>query len=360
VFAAPGLAVSVPVRELAEDPPAGSLYGLDDLARARISSDLRVAVGLIETACRQRSLPLLFITRPEIFTNSASLAWLQAQLRGVQDHLCISDGMTIRVVPEMRNHVFLYRPGVQSNTDGFTRLMRRAPEFISTMSAQVNTAFGVRLHARRVAPPTLVIAAETETAPAEARLYPFYLNRQAAARSAAVSLSSGGMDPGALGAYRRTVYVPLTEVAARDAAFADVLASLLLQAYFDPTMCVVMRLPHLASGTATVADRITTAVAGLCVARVGIPRVVADNIVYTTEDARTDWLCGPQTTLEFLAHEAFDFWRHTSAFYARCQSMTVHAPWRRRGDRAGIRAALCGILGRSPELRWLPADPHDP
>jgi hypothetical protein len=355
------LAISIPVRELAEDPPPGSLYGLDHLAEARISSDLRIALGLIETACRQRNLPLVFIARPEIFTNSASLAWLQTQLRGIEDHLCISDGMTIRIVPEMRNHVFLYRPGIQGNTNSFIRLMRRAPELISTMSAQVNTAFGVRLHERRVAPPTIVIAAEHEAALHDTRLYPFFLNRHTAARSASVSLGTGGLDTGHVAAYRRTVYVPLTEVAARDAAFADVLATLLLQAYFDPTMCVVLRLPYLASRTATLADRIATALAGLCVTRVGIPRVVADNIVYTTEDARTDWLCGPETTLEFLAHEAFDFWRHTSAFYARCQGITIHAQWRRRSDRAGMRQALRGIIGRSPDLRWLPPDdPHDP
>jgi hypothetical protein len=37
----------------------------------------------------------------------------------------------------------------------------------------------------------------------------------------------------------------------------------------------------------------------------------------------------------------------------------VHASARRRGDRAGVRAALAGLLGRAPELRWLPRDDRD-
>ncbi len=361
MFTAPGLAVSLPVRELADDPPPGSLFGIEHLAEARISSDLRVAVGLIDQACRRRNLLLVFVARPEIFTHGVSLAWLQDKLKGFENHLCISDGMAIRVVPEMRNHMFLYRQGIQANADSFSRLMRRAPELISTMQAQVNTAYGVRLGARRVAPPTLVIAGDPDAPPPEAELYRFYLNRHSLQHSASVSVGAGPLHPGQIGPFDRTIYVPLTEVAARDRAFAELLAGLLLQAYFDASMRVVLRLPHLASPEALpgsdLADRIVAAVAGLCVTRVNIPRVIADNIVYSTDDAAADWLHDSGAAVRMVAHESFDFWRHTPDFYARCATITVYAARQRRGDRTGMRAVLSGLLGRPPELCWLPR--HD-
>jgi len=361
MFAAPGLAVSLPARELAEDPPPGSLFGTEHLAEARISSDLRVAVGLIDTACRRRNLPLVFVARPEIFTHAASLAWLQAKLGGVENHLCISDGMAIRVVPSMRNHMFLYRQGIQANTDAFGRLLRRAPELISTLRAQVNTAYGVRLGQQRLAPPTVVIAGESGPPSPAPELYRFYLNRHAAPQSALLSVAAGPLGPDHIAAFPRIIYVPLTEVAARDRAFAEMLASLLLAAYFDPATCMLLRLPQLAAPMADISERIAVALAGLCVARRTIPRVLADNILFVTEDAPADWLHRADTTVDLLAHESFDFWRHPIDFYGRCHAITVHASARRRADRAGVRAALAGLLGRAPELCWLPRDdPHDP
>ncbi len=361
MFAAPGLAVSLPARELAEDPPPGSLFGTEHLAEARISSDLRVAVGLIDTACRRRNLPLVFVARPEIFTHSASLAWLQGKLGGVENHLCISDGMAIRVVPSMRNHMFLYRQGIQANTDAFGRLMRRAPELISTLRAQVNTAYGVRLGQQRLAPPTVVIAGESGQPAQAAELYRFYLNRHTAPQSALLSIAAGPLGPDHIAAFTRIVYVPLTEVAARDRAFAQVLGPLLLAAYFDPATCVLLRLPQLAAPLVPVSERIAVALAGLCVAPCTIPRVLADNILYVTEDPGADWLHGAGATVDLVAHESFDFWRHPIDFYGRCRAITIHASARRRGDRGGVRAALAGLLGRAPDLRWLPRDdPNDP
>jgi hypothetical protein len=234
--------------------------------------------------------------------------------------------------------MFLYRQGIQANTEAFGRLMRRAPELISTLRAQVNTAYGVRLGQQRLAPPTVVIAGEPGPPPAAPELYRFYLNRHAAAQSALLSVAAGPLGRDHIAAFARIVYVPLTEVAARG---------------------VLLRLPLLAAPMAEVSERIAVALAGLCVAQCAIPRVLADNIVFVTEDAAADWLYRADATVDLVAHESFDFWRHPIAFYGRCRAITIHASGRRRGDRGGLRAALAGLLGRAPELRWLPRDDRD-
>lgn len=353
--------VSLPIRELANTELPGSVFGIEDLADAKISSDLRSAVSLVDTACRHRKLPIVFLSRPEIFTNTASLTWLQQQLGEASDHLCISDGMSVRTVPAMRNHMFLYRLGIQANLDAFTTLLRRAPELISTMRGQINTAFGVKLGIKHIDLPTVVLPGCDTGSRLVPYLYPFFLNKSSAQRSAERSIIHGAMENFDLFGFTRIVYVPLSEVAAHDHMFAEVIGALLIQAYFDPSICVILRMPFLASSSATLAERIAAGLAGLCGAHVTIPRIMATNILFSTDDLDETLLLESNTVAECIAHESFDFWRHSPDFYAACKRVIVYVPARRRRDRAGIRSLLRHLLGRDPTLRWLPfEDPNEP
>ena len=63
--------------------------------------------------------------------------------------------------------------------------------------------------------------------------------------------------------------------------------------------------------------------AGLCAARSSIPRVVADNIWFATEDLDLAFLHANSAEITCVAHESFDFWRHPRAFYNSCATVTV-------------------------------------
>ncbi len=352
MFEGSGLAISLPASELSALGPASSLFGIEQIRRAPISDDLRTAINVV--LAHAGDLRVVFIARPEVFTNSASLGWLTEKLAGIANHLCISDGLTIRVVPGLRNHMFLYRLGIECNAIACAKLLRRVPEFIGTMAGQVNTALTVKLDGRRFLPPTLALPGLARADRAEPQFYPFFLNRNSAKLSAERSFAAGSLLPGSMSRLSQLVYIPLTEVAARDRQFAERIGVAIREAYFDTSTGIILRLPFLAKTSATIAEGIALGLEGLCVTPASIPRLPAENIVFTNEDLDTKAF--HRRNVHILAHETFDFWRHPPAFYSNCRSVTVHVSALRRPDSTAIRAVLRGVLGRAPEIKWVSRD----
>lgn len=356
MFEGSGLAISLPPREMAGAMPPASLFSIDYLADAAISDDLRIAVALVADMCRVHKIPIVLIARPEVFTNSASLAWLQDQLGGIVNHLCITDGMTVRVIPEMRNHVFAYRLGIKANEEAFMRLLHRVPEFILTLESQINTAFSVKLNSKRLSPPTQLVPAPPETQLNPPELYPFVFDPHNPLNAAKRSLSAGPIGLAPILDFERLTYIPLTEVAARDRFFAEGIGAALTRAYFDPTFGIILRMPPLADPRADIAERIAVGLAGLCAAHTSIPRVLTEKIAWSRDDLDSTIFQSNHPDVDGILHGSFDFWRHPRSFYAACASVTVHMPANRRRDRANIRPLLQDLIREDMKIHWLPYD----
>jgi hypothetical protein len=310
-------------------------------------------VTVVADMCRLHEVPVIFIARPEVFTNSASLVWLQQQLGGIKNHLCITDGMAVRIIPEMHNHMFAYRLGIQENADTFARLLRRVPEFISTLASQVNTAFSLTQNGKRLRPATCILPASNHERPGQPELYPFLLHPHDALSAAKRSLSAGAIEAAPFWNLKQVIYIPLTETAARDAIFAEEVGTILTRAYFDPTLGVILRMPFLVDSAASVVERIAVGLTGLCAARSNIPRVLTEKIAWCTDDLDSTIFQSNQAKINGILPGSFDFWRHPPSFYAACTSVAVHMPAHRRLDRAHIRPLLQKLIRDDVGIHWL-------
>ena len=105
-----GLLVSLPALELRNIALTASLFDRGALIGSRLSDPLQAAIATLDEAQAAKA-PLLFVARPEMFTDGATLDWLTARCGGIVDHLDISDGFTIKLLPGFRNHVFFYGLG---------------------------------------------------------------------------------------------------------------------------------------------------------------------------------------------------------------------------------------------------------
>ena len=157
MFSAAGLAVSLPGAELDELDLPGSVCGPEPVLAGELSAELRAALLLVLEACRRRRVPVQVVARPEIFTHGEAERWLRARLGRVVEHLCLSDGTTIKRLSGCRTHVFFYQLGRHANYAALRRLSERAPELVACVESQVNTALSLGAGARIFTPPSVVL-----------------------------------------------------------------------------------------------------------------------------------------------------------------------------------------------------------
>jgi hypothetical protein len=355
-----GLAVSLPARELGPVVLPGSLFEAGQLADAPVSPELALALRLVAEACARRGSRLVCLARPEIFVGPAAQAWLAERLGGIANHLCLSDGATIRVVAGLHNHVFLYRPGLRASAEAFRQLARRAPELLAGMASQVNTAFRVPLGAGARPPSLLLLPAAADPPAPGGGLLACYFTPGGAEHCANWIVAKGAVSADALAGFARATYLPLTEAALAERAFCETLVGLVARACFDPAACLLLRLPVLDSPAASLADRLAAALAGFARGRGQLPQVPPRNVFFLAGDLDAAVPQGLAMPVALVMPESFDFWRHPAAFYARFAAATVLAAAARRHEQAGLAALLGRALGRKPELRWLTPEIPEP
>jgi hypothetical protein len=345
-----GIAVSLPAKELAHVQLPGSVFGVDNLAAGGISDELRRAVWLIEQVCRSQNLALVFIARPEIFTHGETLQWLRRRLGDIQDHVSVSDGTTIRLIPGMHNHVFFHALGRAADEAAFGRLEQRVPELFFTLTSQINSALRIRHGLKKYTPPSFVISGRENQTFCEPEFYKFYLNAYSIEDSVARMLLRGASDTDNL-PVKNIVYAPMTETGTADTAFAKRIALLIARTYLDPTSGLIIRLPFGADQNAKLRDRMAGMLTGLRHTRIPIPSVPAPNIFFATDDVEMSQLAVQPQSVDLLIHDSFDFWRHPPSFYAKFRSISVTAR-RGRHNPEVFTVMLTKACGRRPDLVW--------
>ncbi len=283
--------------------------------------DLRVALDLIAAKCAVKDATLRCVARPEMYTNGKPLEWLRGKLPGVTDHLNLSDGTSLKLIPHFRNHLFAY--GLQSShrLASFKMLMRRAPELLSQYETQVNSVHCVSEH-KNVAPASAqAVMPDAAIPPTVVWMYAFYCNPHSVEDSVNQMLSWGELERNNLDSLGKVTYVPLTEVATKDLSFQSTLAKSIVTTYFDQGICLLIRLP---SPGLDLPSRLKMGLEGIRSVGLHLPRARATNIFFLADDLSERTMTSAGSQLSLVIHESFEYWRYTQSLYRAAAQISFH------------------------------------
>jgi hypothetical protein len=317
------LLISLPGTEVGQIDLSGSIIDPDEILAAAVSLELRSAVHLVCDEAARRGVQAQCIVRPELFTHGVSESWLRDRIDPSVQHLCLSDGTAVKPLPSIPTHVFFYRLGLHDNVLALQRLSRRAPELMRGLRSQVNSCFVFGSGAHRVQPVPVYLSRATPLPHTQSSLLPFFFNRDSAEDSANRIEQQGAIILDNLLDFTELRYVPLTETAMTDRDYAKAVAEMVLQASFDQSVLLVLRLPANRDGRHSLVSGIATMLPALRDSGVVLPRVHPRNIMVTTQDLEENHPIFERFPLHILLHESFDFWRHTDSFYARAARITI-------------------------------------
>jgi len=312
-----------------------------------LAPDLRMAVDLVLSTYADRAAPMRCVVRPEIFTHGKALDWLREKLGDVTDHINISDGTTIKLIPGVRNHLFTYGLHSHRRHLDFKKLMRRAPELLGQCQSQLNSFHRIVSQGLAVEPAATLILPATPVPATTVWFYGFYLNPHSCEDSAEHMLNWGEFEGPKLVDFDRVTYIPLTESAARDASFQRLVAETIANTYFDPKSCLLIRLPL--AGTELTA-RMRVGLEGIRTAGLNLPQARSKNIFLLGEDLSEDSLASLESRLSFVLHQTFEYWRYTRSLYQAADKIIVFLDqdWRRPSETA--KRLLRDAFGQTPRF----------
>jgi hypothetical protein len=334
------LLVSLPASELPHIALTASLFGPETLFEAAISESLRTALEAI-------TAPLLFVARPEMFTDGATLEWLATRCEGIVDHLHVSDGKTVKLLPSFRNHVFFYGLGRADDRDALGRLEKHLPELFAQVHSQVNTALSFRWKDTFIQPQTLVMTRRGGADAAGFELRRLFLNRHSPEDSADRTLSFSVIEPSAP-RFRELHYIRITERGLRDFDCARDIAELATRLFVDPSKGVIFITPRSAVSSR---ERLRVLAAALVDGGVHLPGATVPNILTATEDLPVEALEAMSDVRRLIVDEVDDFWRSSASFYETFESVTVYTR-RQRHDPIAFQRMLNHAYGPRTLIAW--------
>jgi hypothetical protein len=358
MFGPEPIVLSLPARELPLAAITGSVFELDALSAVPLPADLRMAVELIAGAYHGVAAPIRCVVRPEMFTHGASLNWLRQKLGDATDHICVSDGVSIKLIPHLRNHLFTYGLHAQRRQLEFKKLMRRAPELLGQYDSQVNTFHRIAADGLAVEPAANLAMPSRAFAAAGVWYYGFYLNPHSAEDSAERMLDWGDLVAPPFADFREITYIPLTECVMKDGGFQRLVFETIEATYFEPKSVLLLRLPP--GDDLTV--RMKWVVEGIRAVSLRLPQARSANIFLVGSDLPEDLLRQFGGRLSLVLHQSFEYWRYTPGVYAQANKIlyVLDGEWKRPTECAKklLREAFGQMPRfllpvRPPEAEWL-------
>lgn len=324
VFQGSGLVVSLPGAETRGVDFSGSLVSPREVLAAPISSELRLALRLVETEAERRGMEIKCVIRPEVFVNGVALAWLRQRTRSMSKHLNLSDGAAVKPLEGFETSVFFYDRSRRDRIVALETLSRRAPESMLAIRSQINSGFEFRFGLNGARPEPELLKNILPGERSAVRVWPFVLNHDSAEDSANRIRQLGPVAPESLNDLATDPwYIALTEAAMLDPAFARTVAERVLRAFFNQGSPLILRLPPAAPGEDELATGLQALVRILRSNGIIIPRSVTPDILITMEDPTADDPLLNQRPFHLLLHESFDFWRLGQLLYERAKSIVV-------------------------------------
>jgi hypothetical protein len=323
IFSGDSVVVSLPGAELLGVNLTGSITDPEEVFANPISTALRSALELLCYHAARHGLPVRCIARPELFTNRIAVAALRRGISKKPQHVCLSDGTTVKYLPGIPTHVFFYCRSSPESLFALKRLSRRAPELMSELKSQVNSCFVLGSEPRSLQPRPVFLAGATRRRREPSTLLPFFLNRDSAEDTVNRIERAAQIDRDAGTGFTKVRYLPLTEAALRDRAFAQFVATLIQRSYFNPSIALIIRLPAAPPGASPLLHGICAILPALRETGVVLPRICPTNILITTDDLDDDHLIFARSSRQIYLHESFEFWRHSFGFYTESRTITV-------------------------------------
>ena len=358
LFSGKGLLISIPASEVERVGWRGSLADLHEILSAPLSPELRLALSIVRAAAMQNGTRLRGIARPEMFSTPIAVQWLQINAPGCRQHLCFSDGVSIKTLQGAENHVFFYGPSLSIHRASAAQLMTRAPESLVRISSQVNTYFRTGGLQHQYGPGTCLIWNDGVHLTDRSQLWPFFANLHSIEDTVARINQRGPLVQTSLLPQCHSVhYIPLTSAALDDAAFTFFLAHVVQQAYFETNSLLVLRLPVSQSGDSSLLAGIAGLLTALRGSAVVIPRAVTQNILLMTSDIDSLNTLLQVPNLRLTVHESFDFWRHPRSFYEAPWETTVFSPCKTNSQYTPEN--VISIYGSRARLQRIPVSADD-
>lgn len=344
------LLISVPAVELERTRPAGSVLPARQLLSAPFSPALKWALQGVLSQLEPLHGEILCVARPEMHTHGESLAWLMARCHGAREHLCLSNGQTMKLIPGLTNDLFFYGAHRASGLRDWQALLRRAPELLSGVRRQYNSAFG-RSEADGAAmpEPALLMPQGTRAGDALMWCYPFYLNRHSHADSAERMLELGGTELPALDAFDRVELVDCNESALLDVHFCHRLAERVAASARDASRCLILLLPETEETGGTAVRRLTTLLEGVQRGLTPVPRLRLDNVLAVTELDEAAFLAR-RCNFDLLLHESTPLWAHDPGLFRTAREVHLYQPRQALGQRAQLLALQSACMDRQPQV----------
>lgn len=300
--ASPVLLVSVPAVHLAGLDLPGSIFPWRCLRDAVLPPDLRLALLLVMQAAEAQQTEIRFVARPEIFTHGVAREWLDAQAGGAEDHLALTDGNTLRLLPGLRNHMFFFPRGMTSKEGALQRLVRLVPEAFASLASQVNGTLSFRLGSRWIRPPLLPLGFAV-TPPGEPAQYaPFTWLPGNHGYAGVLSAQAAEAD---VPLARPPHFVPLTLSALSDHPFVVDLAKQVRGIVLDPSRGpLLIGLPALDRDDAATKDQVEAVLEAFSRSGVALPRLSSWSVRFVAGQPAPAALAGARLTM----HANVPFW----------------------------------------------------
>jgi hypothetical protein len=340
-----GLAISLPAQALAALALPGSVVAADSVLEGPLPPLLKAALRVVTLACRDINAPALLVARPEVFTNGPALSWLRGQLGSITDHLAISDGSTLALLPGLCNHLFFVSPGDAEATARLGRLLAWAGELPGQFSSQVNTSLHFRLGSQAFAPQTIWLQARAANLPAAPEFLPFYLNPDSLDDSLHRLGLATPLSAAQLSGFRSVTYVRFTTAAAQNKLFCREIVRRMLNAITAPEHLVLLGAPACDSSSASLSSLLR----GLLSCGARLPRALLPNVLIAPQPVGSALL--PNET-SLILPESFEFWHLPPSYYAGFKHLLLAT------SQPAHAALFTQSLGRAPEVLPLAPPPR--
>ncbi|NGM21812.1 hypothetical protein G3576_17445 [Roseomonas stagni] len=335
------LLVSVPAVHLSGLDLPGSLYPWRCLRDAVLPPDLRLALLLVMQSAEAQQTEIRFVARPEIFTHGAARDWLDAQSGGAQDHLALTDGNTLRLIPGLRNHMFFFPRGMTSREGALNRLVRLVPEAFAGLASQVNGTLTFRLGSRWIRPPMLPLGFAVTPVGEPAQYTPFVWlpgNHGYAGVLSAKEAMEGVPLP------KPPHYVPLTLGALSDHPFVVELARQVREVVLDPAKGpLLIGLPALDRDDAATKDQVEAVLEAFSRSGIALPRLSSWAVRFVAGMPDPAALAGARLTL----HAHVPFWHFGRDIFDAVGEVTLTGS----GSLSGPASLFSTWLGRAVPVR---------
>lgn len=347
------LALSLPAAELQHVGLPGAVFPARQLDALPVSTRLRQAVRLVEMHCEE----LICVARPEMHAHGAARAWLAHRLDDVHEHVGISDGSAVKLIPGLRNHVFFHALDLHAGFSALQRLLRRTPEACRSLDSQINSAFTtVRSDQGRMPVPQLLLPTTPRLGQQDMpALLPLYLDPSSIEASVHHLLRHPARLP-PLDDFARIVYAPLSQTALCTPRGRRVIKHLIRNACLDSRKCLLLRLPRIDSRndedtSAALIWSLTT----LHELNLPLPTRPLDNILLCGGDLPEALLHEHADKIELRIDTTFPFWQYSAALYRRlrhihCHAVTPGQRWQPAALLRNVRVMQRGVHSSCPAV----------